>query len=271
MEIYHIVIVAICIFVACIAFLAVFVDNKTVDYERFSIGCGAKKVRIAHLSDLHFPKQAVDTARLLAELKEREIDFIALTGDLMGRHGDIFTCGALEFARALTERYPVYYVRGNHETEHKRGELFLEELKKLGVHAVEGGAALFEKDGVKIAVAGVGDEQAFSPRQIPAKWAADYTLLLAHHPEKKRWKGYAGAEERSPDLVLSGHAHGGQFRIFGVGLFAPDQGIFPRVSAGRYKVGENTEMIVSRGIGRSEFPLRVNNPPHVPIIELMIE
>lgn len=269
MEVFSIVIVAVCIFVFCIAFVSAFVDNKTVVYEPFALGEGVRKIRVAHLSDLHFPKQAVDTERLLSELKQREIDFVAITGDLMGRRSDIFTCGALEFARELAAICPVYYVRGNHETEHRHGDLFVEELKKLGVHVVEGSAALFEKDDVKIAVAGVGDGAAFSPTQIPAEWAADYTLLLAHHPERKRWRGYTGGA-LSPDLVLAGHAHGGQFRMFGMGAFAPDQGLFPRVAAGRRRISDRTELIVSRGIGRSEFPLRLNNPPHVPVIEITI-
>jgi len=270
MDIYSIVVVCLCSFVLFIAFLAVFVDNKNIDYEPYTVGDGARRIRVAHLSDLHFPKQAVNTLRFLEELRSLGIDFVAITGDLMGRHSDIFTCGALEFARALSAEYPVDYVRGNHETEHKRGEIFTEELKKLGVRIVENRAELFKKDDVKIAVAGAGSRAAFHSEQVPDAWNADFTLLLAHHPEKRRWKGYAGGGGKAPDLTLAGHAHGGQFRIFGMGVYAPDQGLFPRVTYGRYKIGENAELIVSRGIGKSEFPIRLNNPPHVPVIDIFV-
>lgn len=94
--------------------------------------------------------------------------------------------------------------------------------------------------------------------------------MLAHHPERRLWKGYAGGGGKAPDLTLAGHAHGGQFRIFGMGVYAPDQGLFPRVTYGRYKIGENAELIVSRGIGKSEFPIRLNNPPHVPVIDIFV-
>jgi predicted MPP superfamily phosphohydrolase len=70
------------------------------------------------------------------------------------------------------------------------------------------------------------------------------------------------------DLVLSGHAHGGQFRLpFVGGLFAPNQGFFPEYDSGLYTDGQ-TQMIVSRGVGNSRFPVRFNNRPEVILIEL---
>lgn len=70
------------------------------------------------------------------------------------------------------------------------------------------------------------------------------------------------------DLALSGHAHGGQFRLpFVGGLVAPNQGLFPKYDSGLYTEG-NTNMIVSRGIGNSILPFRFNNRPEVILIEL---
>jgi predicted MPP superfamily phosphohydrolase len=88
-------------------------------------------------------------------------------------------------------------------------------------------------------------------------------LVLAHEPQYI--EVYRNSE---PDLVLSGHAHGGQFRIPGIGgLVAPGQGIFPKYTSGLYRTG-NTTMIVSRGLGNSIIPIRIFNRPHVIIIEL---
>ena len=90
----------------------------------------------------------------------------------------------------------------------------------------------------------------------------NYKLLLAHRPEY--FDVYAG----NVDLVLSGHAHGGQFRIpFVGGLVAPGQGFFPEYYEGSY-IKEDTEMIVSRGIGNSIIPFRINNKPEIAVAEL---
>ena len=91
----------------------------------------------------------------------------------------------------------------------------------------------------------------------------DFTVLLAHRPE--------GIDEYAKwgiDLVLSGHAHGGQIRIPGIGgVYAPGQGFFPKYTSGEYAVGDTT-MIVSRGLGNSVLPLRVNDRPEIVIVTL---
>ena len=70
------------------------------------------------------------------------------------------------------------------------------------------------------------------------------------------------------DLVLTGHAHGGQFRLPLIGgLIAPNQGLFPKYDDGLYSEG-STNMIVSRGLGNSIIPFRFNNRPEVVLIEL---
>ena len=92
---------------------------------------------------------------------------------------------------------------------------------------------------------------------------AGYTILLSHRPEL--FDTYVSGEI---DLVLSGHAHGGQFRLpFIGGLYAPGQGFFPKYDAGMYSK-ETTSMVVSRGLGNSIIPLRFNNRPEIVLIEL---
>ena len=90
-----------------------------------------------------------------------------------------------------------------------------------------------------------------------------YKILLSHHPEY--YEEYI--RDLNVDLTLSGHAHGGQWRIFGRGLFAPGQGILPKYDSGLYEKN-GTTMIVSRGLGNSTFPLRFNNCPEIIIITL---
>ena len=90
-----------------------------------------------------------------------------------------------------------------------------------------------------------------------------YTILLSHRPEL-----FDLYVDTGMDLVFSGHAHGGQFRLpFLGGLVAPNQGFFPRYDAGRF-TNENTTMIVSRGVGNSIFPIRFNNRPEIVLVTL---
>lgn len=85
-----------------------------------------------------------------------------------------------------------------------------------------------------------------------------YTILLSHRPEL--FDTYAASQV---DLVFSGHAHGGQIRLPLIGaVFAPNQGFFPKYNAGIYRK-DRTQMIVSRGLGNSIFPIRLNNRPEL--------
>ena len=91
-----------------------------------------------------------------------------------------------------------------------------------------------------------------------------YTVLLSHRPEL--FDVYVDSQI---DLVFSGHAHGGQFRVpFIGGLVAPNQGFFPEYDAGLFSK-ENTTMVVSRGVGNSIIPLRFNNRPEIVVVELI--
>ena len=92
------------------------------------------------------------------------------------------------------------------------------------------------------------------------------SILLSHRPE--RVADYTG---RGFDLVLSGHAHGGQWRIplLGVGLIAPNQGLFPRYAGGTYNL-EGTTLVVSRGLARESTRIpRLYNPPEVVVVDLV--
>ena len=90
-----------------------------------------------------------------------------------------------------------------------------------------------------------------------------FSILLSHRPEV--FNVYV---DNKIDLVLTGHAHGGQIRIpFIGGLIAPNQGIFPKYTSGVFEE-DATTMIVSRGIGNSILPYRINNRPELVIVTL---
>ena len=232
--------------------------------------------RIAHVSDLHNTEIGKDNEKLLAMLKDAEPDIIVITGDLIdSRNTDIEI--ALHFAEEAVKIAPCYYVTGNHEAR-MSGKIFTDfeaNLIEAGVVCLHDSEVLIEREDARISLVGI-DDLAFAenngggvgsgmdPDRIDTLSTNDgFTILLSHRPEF--FDQYVKADV---DLVLSGHAHGGQFRLpFVGGLVAPNQGLFPKYDAGLY-TEENTHMIVSKGIGNSIFPFRFNNRPEIILIEI---
>lgn len=231
--------------------------------------------RIAHVSDLHNAEMGKSNEKLLDMLREAKPDVIAITGDLIdSRNTDIDV--ALQFTKDAMEIAPCYYATGNHEARVSEYAELKEGLIEQGVVVLDDERIELELSGETIALLGVndpsfqtdylfGDSETVMQSKLQEISDAEneFTILLSHRPEL--FEVYA---DNKMDLVLSGHAHGGQFRLpFAGGLVAPNQGLFPKYDAGLY-TEENTNMIVSRGIGNSILPFRFNNRPEVILIEL---
>lgn len=232
--------------------------------------------RIAQVSDLHNAEFGENNERLLKLLSEHEPDMIVITGDLVdARHTDI--AAALDFVREAVQIAPVYYVTGNHEASLSQYATLKAGLEAVGVLVLEDEAVPLKLNGETVTLIGLSDPK-FTSRgdmleEVPAMVSAklkdlidgetSYTILLSHRPEL--FDSYAACDI---DLVFSGHAHGGQFRLPLIGgLIAPNQGLFPKYDAGVFSEG-NTDMIVSRGLGNSILPVRFNNRPEVVLVEL---
>lgn len=231
--------------------------------------------RIVQISDLHNAQFGKENERLLERISGAEPDVIVLTGDLVdSRRTDVEI--ALSFAAEAVQIAPVYYVPGNHEARIQEYEQLKSDLTEAGVTVLENQKAQLNRDGMYITLMGIsdpsfatdyllGDSRAVAARAIKdlQNETDGYTVLLSHRPELFDTYVSAGV-----DLVFSGHAHGGQFRIpFIGGLIAPNQGFFPEYDAGQFH-RENTTMIVSRGVGNSILPVRINNPPELVVVEL---
>ena len=221
--------------------------------------------RIAQVSDLHNAELGHDHARTLALLEEATPDIILLTGDLIDCHRtDVET--AVSFVEQAVKIAPCYYATGNHEG-YIAAETYAElekALLSLGVTVLHGKTVALERAGETVLLSGM-DSPAFNPDAVPPTelCGEGFTILLAHHPEFMSDYLTAGV-----DVVFSGHAHGGQFRLPLIGgLYAPGQGLFPDYDAGLYTEtdadGHATHMVVSRGLGNSSFPLRLGNRPEV--------
>lgn len=234
--------------------------------------------RIAHVSDLHNAQMGDDNEKLLAMLREAEPDMIAITGDLIDSR-NTETEIALHFIQEAVKIAPCYYVTGNHEARVSAYPELKAAMEAAGVIVLEDERTEITLDGETITLLGIddpsfqtdylfGDDESVVSAKLDNLTDEDdgFTVLLSHRPEL--FDTYVSS---SVDLVLSGHAHGGQFRLpFVGGLAAPNQGLFPEYDAGLYAEG-TTNMIVSRGVGNSIFPFRINNRPEVILIELYCE
>lgn len=120
-----------------------------------------------------------------------------------------------------------------------------------------------------IVVAGLTDNGDWEQINLSEQRADAPILLLAHRPEK--WDMYVSATKTQPLVAFSGHAHGGQIRIFGKGLYAHGAGYFPKYTNGLYEGKDiNTYMVVSRGLGNSDFPIRAYNRYHLPLATILL-
>ena len=230
--------------------------------------------RIAQVSDLHNAEFGGGNQRLLDMLREAEPDMIAITGDLIdSRKTNIAV--ALAFAEEAVRIAPCYYVSGNHEARVPEYRELKAGLEAAGVTVLDDARVEIEISGKSITIIGVNDpsfladyltsDAAVMDRKLSELSSEDasFTILLSHRPEL--FDTYAAHDM---DLVLTGHAHGGQFRLPLIGgLIAPNQGLFPKYDDGLYSEG-NTNRIVSRGLGNSIIPFRFNNRPEVVLIEL---
>ncbi len=233
--------------------------------------------KIAHLSDLHCGHNKILHERLLKRLKKEAPDCIVVTGDLIDRREQDVPF-ALQCMTAASKLAPVYFVPGNHEARTKHYAGLRDQLLKAGVTVLENAKETLYRDGAALQLVGVKDPafitysfdnelnqyhmDGFLRGVIDTDTSA-LRILLSHRPELIRtYKRYQF------DLVFAGHAHGGQWRIPGIGgLFAPHQGVFPRLTSGMHTFGDTT-IVISRGLGNSGFPIRIANRPELIILTL---
>lgn len=270
-------IVILCLLIILVLLLVCDARLKTVFYtiETEKVN---QPVRIALITDLHSDKYGKHQSILVNAVVEQQPDIVLLGGDIFD---DKRSYENAEIAiRQLAERYLCYYVTGNHEYWSRDIETILGIVESCGITVLSGDCDTIEINGQTISICGVDDpdvtkylaegvpieEQLASVEEaVIAEGTEHYTILLSHRPEL-----FETYQKYDFDLILSGHAHGGQWRIPFVlnGLYAPHQGIFPEYAGGRYDYEAGT-MIVSRGLARESTPVpRIFNRPELVIIDI---
>lgn len=229
------------------------------------------EVRLAVVTDFHSSDNADDVVAMVASCAP---DAVLMVGDVF----DDDTANrpperTLSLMRQLSALYPCYYVSGNHEAWTGEMDALYQQTEEAGVTVLRMSSGVLTVRGQRIALCGIPDpyEMVYSGapdteeqlrQALEDVDSADFTVLLAHRPEL-----LAKYAQFPLDLVVSGHAHGGQVRIPGVlnGLYAPNQGWFPKLAGGAY-TQDGTTLIVSRGLAvRTRLP-RIFNRPEVVLV-----
>jgi len=246
--------------------------NKLLWVSKYSYDASTgSSVRIVQLSDLHNATFGKNNSRLKNKVRELSPDIIVITGDYIdSNHTD--TEVAINLSEELTDIAPVYFISGNHEAWMIGYDEFETALAGEGVTVMKNQSIRLKINDVDINLTGIEDpyfllnEGSSISRELeknPADSSADVNILLSHRPEY--FETYAGS---GYDIIFTGHAHGGQIRIpFVGGIVAPDQGLFPEYDAGVYEDAD-MDMIVSRGLGNSVLPLRINNMAEIVVMDI---
>lgn len=244
-------------------------------------------LRIVQLTDLHSVRTDKQGQLVYDTICSQNPDVICMTGDLVdsryyeknGAEGEKRT---LELMEKLVKIAPVYMVYGNHEMvllDDPQNNALKKSLEEIGVLLINNELVRYEKEtgGEALLIGGIQDPSTLykdyryaflesNGERMEAMLDAvsvdvrneDFFLLLSHRPE------YLEMYDQYPvDLVLAGHAHGGQFRLpFVGGIYAPGQGFMPKYTVGLYET-DDLAMYVGTGIGNSIIPVRIFNPPEI--------
>lgn len=263
--------------VAAVAITAIAVDERIkVRTVKIPTDKVDGEIRILHLSDLHASPFGKDQAELISRIDSLSPDVILMTGDIFENRKTNEEAETLLADIGL--RYPCYYVSGNHEVATLKLKKIKKQIASYGVKVLEGETVVFEVNGQNISISGIDDPLAF-PDSRGRLWEDQlrdcnddisedvFSVLLTHRPELADL--YADTDF---DLILSGHAHGGQVIIPGIvnGIYAPHQGFFPEYAGGTFTLKDSQTMVVSRGLSKYIRP-RIFNRPELVLIELVPE
>ena len=256
-------------------------DNFKLDKTKYTIENNTlpeafNGFKIIHISDLHNTEFGKNNEKLLKIIKEQKPDAVFVTGDTIdGFYTNIQI--PINLFKEILKICDIYFIVGNHESRADVDTFrqFLQSLYEIGVKVLKDEATYIIKNDEKIQVIGLNDASLYKTdydenykeeiteviNELNDK--ESFSILLSHHPEL-----FPEYSKTNVDLVFSGHAHGGQFRLPIIGgIIAPNQGLFPEYDAGIFNEN-NTTMVVSRGLGNSIVPVRINNSPEVVIVTL---
>ena len=259
----------------------IYYQNNKLDITDYTINKDNinGEIRIAHLSDLH----SKPFKKVLTKLEEMQPDIICITGDYINDQARRKN-KMLEYAKKLVEIAPVYYITGNHERRLESFDTLMQELSDCGFNVLLDEVASLKIKDNEVVILGLDENQAdhkdyrarkkgtFVYRDMKPVFekldsCEGFKIVLSHFPENFEGIKQLNYSQYDFDIQLSGHAHGGQFILPFIGpIYSPGQGLFPKYAMGSF--GKRPKLIISRGIGNSEFPIRLFNHPQINVINV---
>lgn len=220
-------------------------------------------IRLAVLSDTHGSDFGANHHRLISLVSKEKPDLILLPGDIYDDIRDFqHTDNLISQLPAIA---PTLYSSGNHDQRSPEFDTVQGRVEELGIVYLDGQTIDMEVLGQTITLSGITDveksRREFYQQLKNLPLVNNFHVVLSHQPQYPKEYAATGA-----DLVISGHAHGGQWQVFGQGVFAPGQGLRPRYTRGAYSLGQTT-LVVSPGLMRNYLP-RFFNPPTLVVIEI---
>ncbi|MFD1848539.1 metallophosphoesterase [Oceanobacillus bengalensis] len=271
------------IIILCVAiFIVIFsyTQNNLLSTTKITVRSGMLPstfdgYKIVQLSDLHSKQFGKNQTRLVKRVETERPNIIVFTGDLVDQKKADEESN-ITLMKKLANIAPTYFVTGNHEFWSGNAAEIEKAVQQVGVNVLRNGYERIEKGGEEIYIAGMDDPAIMEDSSGESIAVEDnlqkvldgvsedaYTILLSHRPEM-----FSIYQQQNIDLIFSGHAHGGQLRLpFLGGLVAPDQGLFPEYTAGKY-IENDSVLIVNRGLGNSIIPQRIFNRPEIVSVTL---
>lgn len=251
-------------------------------FYRLSSDKISKPVKFVLLADLHDKKYGKNNEKLLKAIYEEHPDAVLVAGDMLTALEEREENVAEKFIERLAEKYTIYYGLGNHEAKMRWGrkrfgnryEAYMDAIKATGAIILQNEYCNYKDENIRIyaldmiyhyykRLKKIEMEETYLEETL-GKFDTDYyNILLAHNPTY--FEDYA---KRKPDLVLSGHLHGGLIRLpFLGGVISPSLQLFPKYDGGKFEY-EHSTMILSRGLGIHSIGLRMWNQAELVVIEI---
>ncbi|WP_157950075.1 metallophosphoesterase [Vallitalea okinawensis] len=246
-----------------------YTSNNWIENTRYIISSPKIEdpITVVHLSDLHGKQFGENNSRLMKNIVKENPDIIVFTGDLIDAVRNENIEESVEFLQQVSQFAPIYYIRGNHEFNSSRYQEIMNKLNEVKgeLYILDGDYINITLKEQKISILGLDRDK----EGVMEKFLSEdgYKIILDHYSEN--FLENANLSQLDCDLVLTGHAHGGQWRLPIIGgVYSPGQGINPKYYQGMFEANGSTQ-IISRGLGNSIFPLRLFNRPEV--ITIVIE
>lgn len=229
-----------------------------------------KPIKIVVAGDFHLmptPFEEVRALRYVQRIMQLHPDLILLVGDYargQTPNGSMDPTTAANLLKGLKAPYGVFAIQGNHDFVFGWSN-WRKELNKAGITVLENQSKLITfSDGRQLQISGLLDADRFSKKQLPKRLSADIPhFLLSHHPETDHI-----LTQGDVDIIISGHTHGGQICLpFNLSLFEEQQQ-YARLYTYPWHTSGNNTYLITKGLGTSTLPFRINCPPEIYLLEL---